>query len=149
VEPGSLERHPPDRRGVLLAGVAYTLGVFVVAFAVGAVRVTLLAPRIGPTAAVALEAPVVLSVSWWLSGWSTRRFRVAHESATRISMGLAAFALLMILELAIATLVFGEGLDAYLARFATVPGLLGLATQLAFAAVPWIQARRDSAGRQS
>ena len=64
-------------------------------------------------------------------------------------MGLAAFALLMILELAIATLVFGEGLDAYLARFATVPGLLGLATQLAFAAVPWIQARRDSAGRQS
>ena len=134
---------------VLLAAVVYMLAVFVVAFAVGAVRVTLVAPRIGAMAAVALEAPLILLVSWWCAGWSTRHFHIAADPATRMWMGLAADARLRIVEWAGATLARGEALGPYFARSATAPGLLGLAAQLGFAAVPWIQARRREAARPS
>jgi hypothetical protein len=127
------------------AGVVYTLAVFTFAFAVGAVRVTIVAPRIGALLAVALEAPIVLTVGWFLARWCTRRFNLGCEPGTRIRMGVVAFSLLMVLELAVATLAFGEGLDQYFAKYATAPGMLGLAGQLCFAAIPWLQCHRRSA----
>ena len=58
------------------AGVAYMLGVFVIAFAVGVIRVTQLAPRVGDLLAVLCEAPVVLGFSWVISRWCIRRSKV-------------------------------------------------------------------------
>ncbi len=57
-------------------------------------------------------------------------------------MGALAFALLMVVELALSVFVFGRSTDEYLAAFATLPGAIGLAAQTAFAFVPWVQGRR-------
>ena len=51
------------------AGCLYALIVFVVGFVFGAVRVLLIAPRLGETAAVSIEAPFMLAASWNLSRW--------------------------------------------------------------------------------
>jgi hypothetical protein len=136
-----------DWRAPALAGIAYTVGVFLVAFVVGAIRVTLVAPRLGSLLAVVLEAPIVLAVSWRFSPWCVRRFDVSRDSSTRLLMGAVAFGVLMLLELGFSVLVFGEAVDRYLAKFASAPGVVGLATQVCFAALPWIQGRwRSGAG---
>jgi hypothetical protein len=126
-------------RAASRAGVAYTLGVFVVAFAVGTIRVTLVAPLLGPLLAVLLEAPIVLAVSWHVSLCCIRRFNVSRDPRARALMGAVAFAVLMSLELGVSVLAFGETFEHYLAKYATPPGIIGLAMQVVFATLPWVQ----------
>lgn len=137
-------------KGAARACIAYTAIVFVFAFAVGAIRVTQIAPRLGTVPAVLLEAPIVLAASWGVSQWCNRRFRVDCDSRVRTLMGVVAFSLLMLLELGFAVLMFGETVDHYFARMASISGAIGLATQVGFAAIPWIQYRfRPSTARQT
>jgi hypothetical protein len=129
------------RRAAIRAGLAYALIVFVFAFALGAIRVTVVAPRLGALLAVILEGPIVLALGWRVSRWSTRCFHVPDDARARVLMGLAAFLCLMMLEVGFSLLVFGETLNQYVARNVTAPGLVGLAMQLGFAVIPWIQGR--------
>jgi hypothetical protein len=133
-----------DWRAASWAGFAYTLGVFVFAFAVGTIRVTLVAPRLGTPLAVIIEAPIVLAVSWRVSLWCTRRFNVSRDARARILMGAAAFAVLMLLELGFSVLVFGETVSHYIAKFTSTPGVIGLLMQGCFATLPWIQSHLHS-----
>ena len=128
-----------DWRVASRAGVAYTLGVFAFAFVIGAIRVTMVAPWSGELLAVVLESPIVLAVSWRISLGCSRRFDVRRDPRTRALMGVVAFSVLMSLELGVALLVFGETLEHYLAKYASIPGVIGLAMQVCFAAIPWIQ----------
>jgi hypothetical protein len=123
------------------AGLVYMLGVFAIAFLFGVLRVTQLAPRVGELLAVLCEAPVVLAFSWAISRWCIRRLKVGGQAAARIQMGVVAFVTLQILELGVSVLAFGQSSEAYFAKFATAPGLVGLAMQVCFAAIPWIQWR--------
>ena len=134
-----------DWRAALWAGFAYTLGVFVFAFAIGTIRVLLLAPRLGTLLAVTIEAPLVLAVSWVVSLWCTRRFNVSRAARARVLMGAAAFAVLMSLELGFSVLIFGETVSHYCAKFTSTPGLIGLVMQGCFAMIPWIQSHLCSA----
>ena len=131
-------------RAAIRAAAVYTLGVFVFAFAVGAIRVTMLAPRLGELLAVILEAPVVLSFSWWISTWCCRRFKLSRDPRARAMMGGVAFAALMLIELGVARWVFGENLDHYLAKYTQTAGVVGLVMQVCFATIPWVQARLTS-----
>ena len=135
-----------DLRAAFWAGFAYTLGVFVFAFAVGTIRVTLVAPRLGTLLAVIIEAPIVLAVSWQVSLWCTRRFNVSRNSRARILMGAAAFAVLMLLELgfSVLVLVFDETVSHYFAKYTSTPGVIGLVMQGCFATLPWIQSHLRS-----
>ncbi len=128
-----------DWRVATQAGIAYTLGVFIIAFAVGTIRVTLIAPRFGSLLAVLLEAPIILAVSWRVSRWCNRRFSVNREPRTRAMMGAVAFTVLMMLELGVSVLIFGETFGHYFAKYALPPGFIGLAMQVCFAFIPWIQ----------
>jgi hypothetical protein len=121
------------------AGIAYTTAVFVFAFAVGAIRVTLVVPRLGPLLAVIIEAPIVLAMSWRASSWCTRRFEVGRDPAARTLMGAVAFTFLMLLELGVAVFAFGEPVGHYFAKYATLPGAIGLVMQGCFATIPWVQ----------
>ena len=136
-----------DWRAASWAGIAYTVGVFAFAFAVGTIRVTLVAPRLGTLLAVVLEAPIVLAVSWRVSLWCTRRFNVSRDSRARILMGAVAFSVLMLLELGFSVLVFGETVDHYFAKYASTPGVIGLAMQVCFATLPWVQFHLRSRNR--
>ena len=131
-------------KGAAWAGIAYTAIVFVFAFAVGAIRVTQIAPRLGAVPAVLLEAPIVLAVSWGASLWCNRRFRVDRDSRARTLMGVVAFSFLMLLELSFSVLMFGETVGHYLVQMASISGAIGLATQVCFAVIPWIQCRFSS-----
>ena len=124
------------------AGVVYALAAFLVGFALGALRVLLVAPRVGAAIAVGLEAPVMLVVSWYLARWCTRRFEVPAEVAPRAVMGAVAFVVLMIAEVGIGALLFDQSLGQYCAGFKTVAGGIGLGTQIAFAALPVVQGIR-------
>lgn len=123
------------------AGVAYALVVFGVGFALGAIRVILVVPRAGPTAAVLLETPLILAASWWLARVSIARFEVRRAVSARLVMGLVAFAVLILAEVTLAGVLFGSAVPAYLASLATLPGAIGLAAQVVFACFPLVQGR--------
>lgn len=113
--------------------VSYFALIFAAAFALGALRVTLVAPATGPLLAVALEVPVVLALSWLVAGRLLRRWPLGQTD--RLAMGALAFALLMLAELALA-LVFGQTPARFLSDLATPPGALGLAGQAGFGLIP-------------
>lgn len=118
------------------AAIAYVLPVFALAFVLGALRVTFVAPHIGPLAAVALEVPQVLALCWFVAGRVLRRWPL--NTVQRLGMALLSFLILMLLELATA-LAFGQTPRQFLAAMATPPGALGLAGQIGFGLIPLIR----------
>ncbi|HTQ33030.1 MAG TPA: hypothetical protein VMI30_02565 [Stellaceae bacterium] len=94
----------------------------------------------GEAIAVALEAPLMLFVSWYGSRWCIDRFNVSDALSVRIVMGLIAFAVLMAAEADLAFFVFGRSATKQLGSYVSVSGAIGLATQVAFATFPLIQA---------
>ncbi|MDP3196536.1 hypothetical protein [Tabrizicola sp.] len=117
------------------AGLAYVIPVFAVAFVLGALRVTFVAPALGPVLAVALEVPAVLALSWIVAGRVLSRWPLLEK---RIALALLSFALLMLLELATA-LAFGQTPAQFLAAMTTPAGALGLAGQIGFALIPLVR----------
>jgi hypothetical protein len=128
-------------RRAIVAGLAYFTVVFAFAFAIGVVRVLLVAPRLGETVAVLLELPLVLAASWWCCGVLVRHFAVAPRLIDRSVMGGLAFVVLQAAEGLLAVFVFSRSPAAYLAAFATLAGQLGLAGQIGFALIPLIRRR--------
>ena len=117
----------------LSLGLRYFAGVFAVGFLLGTIRTLWLAPAIGDLAAVAVELPVMIGASWW---WGRRLLaRQKLSQAGRAVMGGSAFLLLMLAEFGLAQ-AFGRAPGVYWASFFTPAGLLGLAGQLVFAALP-------------
>jgi len=122
------------------AGIVYAIIVFAIGFVFGAIRILFVAPRLGEAIAVALEAPLMLFVSWYGSRWCIDRFNVSDALSVRIVMGLIAFAVLMAAEADLAFFVFGRSATKQLGSYVSVSGAIGLATQVAFATFPLIQA---------
>lgn len=113
--------------------LAYLAPVFALAFVLGVLRTLWIAPRIGALMAVALEVPLLLLWSWTVAGRVLRRWPLPMRD--RIAMGALAFALLMLAEAGLA-LATGQTLGGFLGGMVTPAGALGLAGQLAFAALP-------------
>ncbi len=116
------------------AALAYWACVFALAFVVGAMRVTWLAPRVGEVAAVLIEVPVILAASWIAARVLVRRFGIG-SAYQALAMGAMAFGLLMASEALLAVWI-GQGVAHWLAGMASVAGAIGLAGQLGFAVVP-------------
>jgi len=128
---------------ILAAGLVYFATVFALGFALGTLRVMVLIPGFGESAAVALELPVMLAASWLLCRWCLRGFAVPPRLDDRALMGAVAFGLLMLAELALGMLLFGRTLGEHLATYRTFAGAAGLAAQLLFAAFPVLQLSGD------
>ena len=115
-------------------GVLYFAAVFAFAFAMGVARTLLIAPTIGPAAAVLLEIPVILAVSWLVARRLLRnRSFVSSQCAI---MGATAFVLTMISEAALAYLLPGQSVAQWVATLGTPLGLIGLTGQIGFAVMP-------------
>jgi hypothetical protein len=108
--------------------------VFVIAFGLGVLRVTILAPQFGTLTAVALEVPVILAICWTVAGWIARWW--SRPQLQQLAMGLLAFAMLITAEIALSTLLLGQSLRQFLVAIATAPGAMGLAGQIGFALIP-------------
>jgi hypothetical protein len=123
----------------LTLGLRYFAGVFAAGFLLGTIRTLWLAPALGEVPAVAVELPIMLGISWW---WCRRLLtRRALAMAARAVMGGTAFLWLMLAELGL-SLAFGRTAEQYLAGLLAPAGLLGLAGQVGFAALPMAMPRK-------
>ena len=123
------------------AGALYFLILFACGFLLGTIRTLILAPAVGPMAAVALELPVMLGLSWIVAGRLTRGRPALAGTGPRLAMGGLALVLLLVAEVALAGLAFGQSPGAYLATLASPHAALGLAGQLGFGLIPWLRWR--------
>jgi hypothetical protein len=118
------------------AGIAYAVTAFAIGFLLGTARVLLLAPHVGPTIAVSVEAPFVLTASWYASSFWMKRLKVSAEVRTRILVGIVAFVTLIILEVALSIGLLHRPTVEYLADLQSLAGEIGLAAQVCFATFP-------------
>ena len=118
------------------AGVAYAVTVFAIGFLLGAARILLLAPRVGSTVGVSIEAPLMLIASWYVSRILMKRLAVGAEIRTRILVGAVAFVTLMTLEVALSISLFHRSIGEYLTDLQSLAGGIGFAAQICFATFP-------------
>jgi hypothetical protein len=123
------------------AGAVYAVIVFLIGFILGTIRILLLAPRLGDTTAVIVEAPIILTTSWFICRWCVNRLDVRRTVTARSWMGLVAFLVLMLAEAGLGA-VFGRSLADQRAAYKSPPGAIGLAAQVIFAMLPVIQVWR-------
>lgn len=123
------------------AAAAYVALVFTLAFMLGVFRAAVLVPRLGELLAVAMELPVLLTAAWFICRRVVRHFGVPAEAGPRLTMGAAAFALLMVVEFGLSVATFGRTPGDFVAGLATPAGTLGLAGQAVFGLWPWWQGR--------
>ncbi len=126
----------------VVAGAVYFAIVFAVGFALGTIRVLGLAPALGETTATLIEGPFILGASWLACGFSIRRFNVAANASSRLTMGAVAFALLIGAETLLGVFGFGQTLGDVFARYGTTAGAIGLAGQILFGLFPLLRERR-------
>jgi hypothetical protein len=123
----------------LTAACAYFAIVFVAGFALGTIRVFVLAPILGELGAVLLELPIMLAISWFACRAVIRRFAVPAGWDHRASMGAMAFVLLMLAELGLSLFAFGRPAGAFLVSLTSPSGAIGLSGQIAFGLFPLLQ----------
>lgn len=129
----------------LSAGAGYFIAVFAAGFVLGVLRTLVLLPLVGPLCAVLVELPVILAIAWLVCTRILRCWPLSRAAA--VGMGAVAFSLLMLGEAGISMLLTGRSLAQHLALYTHLPHQVGLAGQVVFAAIPWIQARRSHAQR--
>jgi hypothetical protein len=120
----------------LIAAVVYFALVFAVGTILGTLRVLVVAPEIGGVAAVLLELPLMLGVSWFVARTLVMRLRRPVTTADLTIMGSAALVLLLGTEFLLGVWGFGRSSAEQLTAWLTPEGVLGLLGQLAFGAIP-------------
>ena len=130
----------------LRAGAAYFAGVFILGFALGTIRTLALhfLSDLGRFVAVLIEVPILLAASWWICASLIQRLRVSPQWTHRAIMGGSAFGLLMLVETGLDMVLAGNSLAQHLALYREPSHALGLAAQMAFAAIPLLQRRRSA-----
>ena len=88
-----------------------------------------------------MEAPVILAASWFVCRWCVDRLDVRRTVSARSLMGLAAFLVLMSVEVDMGA-VLGRSLVDQLSSYGSLFGAIGLAAQVVFAMFPLIQVWR-------
>ena len=131
---------------VLIAGALYFALVFVAAFALGAVRTFWAEPALGETAAVALEAPFLLTAIVLAARFILRRIAVPRTSAHLLGVGAFGLVLQQGAEMALVAAA-GETLAQHLAYLQTPAGMIYLGVLLAFLVTPLLLRQTNSAAR--
>ena len=109
----------------------------------GALRILLLAPRIGARAAELAETPVMIAISWFAARWVVRRLDVPLAARPRLGMGLLALALMLVAEFALVLRLRGLTLEEYFATRDPVSGAAYYSALVLLALMPLIVGRRS------
>lgn len=127
------------RQGAVPAGAGLFGLVFAAGFVLGTFRELVLRPAIGPDVARLLELPVMITLSWLSARWILRR--AGKRSARwQFEVGLIAFLLLMAAEMALAILILGRGLSAFITDLFTLTGMLSFLAQALLIVMPRLAA---------
>jgi hypothetical protein len=141
---GTDHRLSADMPSAIKAGLLYFVIVFATGFVLGTLRVIVLLPLIGQIAAVALELPVMLAISWLACSKLATQFSVPAKIPHRLTIGAVAFGLLLLAEFGLSVFAFNRSGAEYFALSLTTSGLLGLAGQIAFGLFPLLQLRQKN-----
>jgi hypothetical protein len=131
------------------AGLSYFALVFGAGFVLGALRVTLLVPRLGERMAELSEMPLMFSVIVVAARLVIRRFRVPPAMAARLGTGLLALALLAAAELLLVVSVQDRALADYVASRDPVSGSVYLAMLVLVALMPVLIGQQDRVRERS
>jgi len=121
------------------AAAQYWAVIFGLGFAFGTARTLWLAPLWVTERAILAELPPMLLASALSANHLLRRHRLVRPRDAA-AMGALAFALLIASEGVLAVTVTGQTMQAWAAATAEVPGLYGLAGQIAFGVLPGLLA---------
>jgi hypothetical protein len=121
------------------AGALYFVVMFALGFLLGFIRTLFLEPWLGAAVAVAVEAVPMIAAMIVVAPWAARVFDLSPEVPARLGMGAVALALLLLAETALDALLRGRVLWGE--RLRTTEGLIGLALQFLYAAMPLIRRR--------
>ncbi len=103
---------------IIAAAVLYFLSVFGAGFLLGAVRVVLVEPRLGPFFAVLCEAPFLLFVMVVASRWTPRAVGLPPQGGAMVLVGLGALAMQQIADVIVGVTLRGFSPPEQFARFA-------------------------------
>ena len=117
------------------AAFLYFVLVFAAGCVLGPVRVLILAPRVGEVWAVLIEGPFMLAASFVTARLVLARFARGSSGFQRLSIGVAAFAMLILAEVVLAALAGTRPTD-FASSWAKPAGAIGLALQGIFALFP-------------
>ena len=121
-------------------GLLYYAAVFAIAFALGIARALVINQYAGASAAVLLEVPVVIVLSWLIAHHLLKRNSFSLSQS--VAMGVTAFVLTMASEVVLARLLRGQSATEWMSNIVTPIGLVGLAGQIAFALMPMLVVER-------
>lgn len=129
-----------------IAGLFYFALVFSAGAVLGTLRTLYVVPQIGPSLAVAIELPVILTCAWQVCRWLMIKCEV-ETWQDRAAMGSLAMVFLLLAEwvmrFVFARLILGDnGFPPAIATQSFADGL-GLAGQVAYGLLPMIM-RTDS-----
>ena len=125
------------------AGVLYFATVFAAGFALGTIRVLLVAPRVGERAAELMEAPVMVAVSYLAARWIVRRFALPPAPSQRLAAGLIALVLMLAFEFGFVLQLRGLTIAEYVATRDPVSGTVYYLSLALFALFPLLLRRRS------
>jgi len=142
--PASSARAAGGWRLAARAGAYYFALVFATGFVLGALRVTVLVPRLGTRTAELAEVPVMLAVTLFAARWVARRLSVPPSARPRLGMGCVALVLLLVAEFGLVLPLRGLTLAEYLATRDPVSSAAYYASLVVLALAPWLLARCGS-----
>ena len=122
----------------MAAILLYFAIVFGVGFLLGPVRILVLEPLVGPTLAVACEAPILVAVMIASSRWLPARLGMPPKIPALAAMGVGALVLQQTADLAVGIFLRAMTPSQILANFATPAGAIYALTLAAFAAMPLV-----------
>lgn len=126
----------------LLGASVYFLALFSLGFALGTIRVVVIAPRFGVLAGTIAEVPIMLIAALWTCRWMIRRWRVPSANSTRVAMAIWFLLLLFMFETLLGAALFGRTMSEQWAALVTSAGLIGLAAQVVAALLPTVVEKR-------
>ena len=142
-----LDANPMMNRRNLQAALLYFALVMGTGFALGCVRVPLLAPRVGERYAELIEMPFMLAAIVFAARYVVRRFALSPRPGIRLQVGFVALAMSVVAELMLAAVLQGRSVAAYIANRDPVSGLVYLVMLTMFALMPRILAYRGTTYR--
>jgi len=127
---------------IITAALAYFAVVFTVGFLCGPIRILMLEPMFGATAAVLFEAPILLMAMLYAARFVPRRLRLTPKAAAHLGMGGGALMLVLLADAGVGLFVRHLPLAEIVASFTTPAGRIYAALLLLFALMPWLVNRR-------
>lgn len=131
----------PTIKSALYAGTAYFLVLFALGFALGTVRILIVAPAIGEFAAILAEVPIMISAAYFLCRWILRRWHIPNDRAIRAAMTGWFLILLASFETLFGALLFGRTVADQWSALGAPAGMLGLTAQIFAALLPMFKSQ--------